>query len=125
MALPMDEKTARARQARARTETAERRLRRFQTRRLDPDEVRASRDFHLRHWMALAQSAIQRDHRELFYSALSPGLEASLADYPDDEIPPELQAAVLRDMAFMEGHLQAFREVLRLLDEAAARPPGT
>ncbi len=113
----MDEKTAKARRARARTEKAEQRLRRFANRRLDPDEVRASRDFHLRHWMAVAQTAIQRDHRELYYEALSPAVEAALADYPEDELPLELQAAVLRDLAFMEGHLEAYREVLRLLEQ--------
>ena len=114
----MDEKTAKARRARARAEKAEQRFRRFATRRLDPDEIRASREFHLRHWMAVAQAAIQRDHRELYYTALSPAVEATLADYPQDELPLELQAAVLRDMAFMEGHLQAYREVLRLLEKA-------
>jgi hypothetical protein len=114
----MDERIARARRARARAEKAERRFRGFATRRLDPDEVRASRDFHLRHWMAVAQTAIQRDHRELYYGALSPAVEAALADHPQEELPAELQAAVLRDMAFMEGHLQAYREVLRLLEKA-------
>ena len=113
----MDEKTAKARRARARVEKAEQRFRCFATRRLDPDEVRASRDFHLRHWMAVAQTAIQQDHRELYYAALSPAVESTLADHPHDDLPLELQAAVLRDMAFMEGHLQAYREVLRLLEE--------
>jgi hypothetical protein len=45
-------------------------------------------------------------------------VEDTLADYPEDELPLELQAAVLRDIAFMEGHLQAYREVLHLLEKA-------
>lgn len=91
-------------------------MQRFRTLRLDPGEVRKSRDFHLAHWINVAEAAIRAEHRELYYRGLSPNVEEAVADYPEERIPPALQKAVLRDLAFMEGHLQAFREMLRTLD---------
>lgn len=111
----MDERTQKTRRSRTRAEKVEHRLRRFASLRLDPAEVRASREFHLLHWLRIAEISVRQDHRELFYRGLSPSVEGVVADYPEDDLPTELQAAVLRDLAFLEGHLQAYRDVLRLL----------
>lgn len=101
---------------RNRTRLVEARLKRFRSLRLDPAEIRASRDFHKAHWLNVAEAAIRAEHRELFYRGLSANVEEAVAGYPEDRIPPALQKAVLRDLAFMEGHLQAFREVLQTLE---------
>jgi hypothetical protein len=107
--------------SRSRARRVEERLGRFRSLCLDPAQVRASREFHLRHWLEVAQAAIRADHRELFYGGLSPNVESTIADYPDDQLAPAAQTAVLRDLAFMEGHLEAFRDVLKLLESAAGQ----
>lgn len=101
--------------ARERTRLVEHRLKRFRSLKLDPAEIRASRDFHMAHWLKVAEDAVRSEHREMYYKGLSVNVEEALASYPDDRIPPALQKAVLRDLAFMEGHLQAFRETLDAL----------
>ncbi|HWQ52346.1 MAG TPA: hypothetical protein VN442_01590 [Bryobacteraceae bacterium] len=101
--------------ARERTRLVEDRLKRFRSLKLDPAEIQASRKFHLAHWLTVAEDAVRREHREMYYNGLSANLEEALASYPDSRIPPALQKAVLRDLAFMEGHLQAFRETLDAL----------
>ena len=88
---------------------------------INPAVVAASRQFHLRHWLELAGQSIQREHSAAFYRGLQPNLESVVAEHPDDDFPPELQRAILDDLAFMEGHLQAFREVMALLHDAQAR----
>lgn len=100
-----------------RRELVEHRLRKF-TEELDPTAVQSSREFHLRHWLALAEQAVQRDHGATFYGGLQRSVEDMVAEHPSDEFPPELQRAVLADLAFMEGHLQAFREISNLLRAA-------
>lgn len=100
---------------RTRNGVVERRLARFASLRLDPAEVQASRDFHFQHWLKVAEAAIRKDHRELYYGALTPNLQALVADYPDDKLPPEVQETILKDLAFMEGHLAALRKILALL----------
>jgi len=107
---------------RDRTARVEERLKLFRNLRLGPAEIRASRDFHLAHWLELAEAAIRKDHAELYYAGLSPNVEETVAGYPDDRLPPAMQKTVLRDLAFMEGHLQALREVLELL-RRARKPP--
>lgn len=102
-----------------RTRLVEDRLKRFRSLRLDRAEIQASRAFHLRHWLAVAEAAVRKDHRELYYGGLSPSVESTVADYPDELLPPAMQKTVLRDLAFMEGHLQALRDVLKALGEAA------
>lgn len=101
---------------RERARLVEERLRRFRTLRLNAAEVKASREFHLTHWLAVAEAAIRADHRELFYRGLAANVENAVANYPEDRLPPSLQRAVLRDLAFMEGHLAAFRDMMRLIE---------
>jgi hypothetical protein len=103
--------------ARERVRLVEERLKRFRTLKLDPAEVRASREFHLAHWMKVAEAAIRDEHRKLFYEGLSANVEKTVAGYPEDRLPPALQKAILRDLAFMEGHLAAFRDALLALDK--------
>jgi hypothetical protein len=105
---------------RYRRELVEHRLKKF-TEQLEPSAVESSREFHLRHWLSIAEQAIQRDHGATFYGGLQQSVEDMVAEHPSDEFPPELQRAVLADLAFMEGHLQAFREVATLLRAARNR----
>jgi hypothetical protein len=88
---------------------------------VNPEVVEASREFHLRHWLELARQLVQREHREAFYRGLQPNLENLVVEHPGDDFPPELQRAILDDLAFMEGHLQAYRELMQLLNEAQTR----
>jgi hypothetical protein len=104
-----------------RRHTVERRLKRF-AQRPDAGAVRASRDFHLRHWADLAERMIRAEHAQTYYRGLLPNVESAIAEHPDDDLPEDLQRTVMADLAFMEGHLQAFREMLRVLHEA--RPDG-
>jgi hypothetical protein len=97
-----------------RRHTVERRLARF-SEQIDPEAVRASREFHLRHWAAMAERAIQADHAETYYRGLLPNVENAIAEHPADDLPAELQRSIMADIAFMEGHLQAFREIVRVL----------
>lgn len=69
----------------------------------------------------MAQSAIQADHRQSFYGNLTPSLEQTVLDSPGTEIPPDLQRVLIKDLAFMEGHVQAFRMLMDLLEEARNR----
>lgn len=85
---------------------------------LNPAQIRASRNFHIEHWLRMAETAIRRDHQVAFYQGLSANLDATLADYPSDEIPEELQEAIRQDLAFMEGHIQAFQYICRYLEDA-------
>jgi hypothetical protein len=105
---------------RERAKRVEDRLKRFRSLRLDPAEVKASREYHLKHWLSVAEDAIRADHRELFYRGLTANVENAVANYPEDRLPPALQRAVLRDLAFMEGHLEAFRDILRLIERLRA-----
>ncbi len=107
--------------ARMRVHLVEDRLKRFATLQLDPGKVRASRDFHIEHWLELAEAAIRADHRELFYEGLARNVEDAVALHPAQDLPADLQSAVLEDLAFMQGHLEGFREVLKML--ARARQP--
>ncbi len=93
---------------------AEQKLSTFASLELNAAEVRASRDFHVRHWLRLAEAAIQEDHRESLYGALAPAVETTLAE-SGEPVAPELQRAILSDLAFMEGHVQAFRLILAAL----------
>lgn len=102
--------------SRERVRVVEERLKRFRNLCLNPEEVKASRDFHLTHWLDVAEAAIRADHRELFYNGLAKNVENAVADYPEDRLPRGLQKAVLRDLAFMEGHLAAFREIIRMIE---------
>src|SRR3989442_15234905 len=111
---------------RTRLRIVERRLKSFydpKKQELERRQVEASRDFHMEHWLSLAEAVIQRDHQKFFYGALSPNLKATIADYPSDDFPPEMQQTILKDLAFMEGHVEAFRQVSRILKEARKQTP--
>jgi hypothetical protein len=110
----MEEKSATER-----TRLVEERLKKFRSLRLDSAEVNASREFHIRHFLKVAEAAIRAEHSQLYYQGLSPNVEETVAGYPEDQLPPAMQKAVLRDLAFMEGHLQALRDVLKTLERAA------
>lgn len=108
---------------RARLSRAEHRLKKFYqpgSNQLDPQQVRASRDFHVEHWLRMAETMIRKDHQAYYYGGLSSNLETTLAEYPADEIPPDLQQVILRDLAFLEGHVEAFRYVSKILRQARA-----
>ncbi len=87
---------------------------------VDPEEIRRSREFHVRHWIEMAKNVIRNDHRESIYRDLSPELEGSIKQYMSGGASPDLQAAILRDLAFMEGHVQAYRLILEALDRITA-----
>lgn len=84
---------------------------------LDRAEIKASHDFHVQHFLNIAEAAIRNHHREMYYGALTTNVEDVVGHYPAEQLPAELQEAVLKDMAFMEGHLEAFGEVLRAIEE--------
>jgi hypothetical protein len=92
----MEEKSASER-----TRLVEERLRKFRSLRLDCAEVRASRDFHIRHFLKIAEAAIRADHSELYYHGLSANVQETVAGYPDENLPPAMQKTILRDLAFM------------------------
>jgi len=92
---------------------------------LDEAEVEASKNFHIEHWIRMAESAIQTDHRQSLYGNLTPTLEQTVLDCPSNEIPPDLQRVLVKDLAFMEGHVRAFRLLMEILEEARNRcQPG-
>lgn len=112
---------------RARLIRAERRLKTFYqpgSNQLDTGQVAASRDFHIEHWLRMAETMIRKDHQAAYYGGLSSNLEATLADYPGEAIPLDLQQVILRDLAFLEGHVEAFRYVHRVLQRARAGRSG-
>lgn len=90
---------------------------------LDTREVAASRDYHIRHWIELAERVIMQDHNASFHgeNGMAENVRATLADYPSDEIPPELQQALLKDVAFMKGQVEALEHMNRIFRRAAVR----
>jgi len=112
---------------RARLNRAEHRLKKFYqpgSNQLDPAQVKASRDFHVEHWLRMAETMIRKDHQAYYYGGLSSNLETTLAEYPADEIPPDLQQVILRDLAFLEGHVEAFRYISKILKQARVERSG-
>lgn len=106
---------------RARLNRAERRLKKFYqpgSKQLDAGQIESSRDFHIEHWLRMAETMIRKDHQASYYGGLTSNLEATLADHPGDDIPIDLQQVILRDLAFLEGHVEAFRYVNRVLQQA-------
>jgi hypothetical protein len=116
----MSAHAAKRAKSRYRRELVEHRLRKF-TEAPDPAVIESSRSFHLQHWLSLAEQAIQRDHGQTYYGGLQQSLEDMVAEHPSDEFSPELQRAIVADLAFMEGHLQAFREISALFSDAKKR----
>jgi hypothetical protein len=94
----------------------------------DPDEIAASRRFHLDYWLGLAESAIAEDHRMTCYGSLTPNIGELLAGIPDPFAADTATIATLRhDLAFLEGHIRAYRDVvaaLRKLAEAERQERG-
>jgi hypothetical protein len=87
----------------------------------DPVRVRSSRNFHFKHWLGMASAAIRDDHRQMLYGWLEPNLQATIAGYPEGELPPEVRETLLQDVAYIEGHLQAYRDILGLFEEISRR----
>jgi len=85
---------------------------------LTPDaaEVEASRAFHMEYWLRLAESAIAGDHRESCYGSLTPNLRNLIQSIPDPRRADGDTIALLRkDLAFLEGHVKAYRQILEAL----------
>jgi hypothetical protein len=89
----------------------------------DPGEVEASRNFHIEYWLGLAESAIAADHRQTCYGSLTPDIREQLEDIANPLSADKATVAALRrDLAFLEGHVRAYRDVIQALrDLAAAR----
>jgi hypothetical protein len=86
----------------------------------DPGEVEASRNFHIEYWLGLAESAIAGDHRQTCYGSITPDIRAQLEGIANPlSADQETIAALRRDLAFLEGHVQAYRDVIRALREMA------
>jgi hypothetical protein len=123
----MDEKDTLSPQQQAdRRDLVERRLEKLlgpPAKPLDQAEIDASRNFHIEHWLKMAERAIQRDHSKLYYSGLSPNLEATVAQHEGNELPPELAATIRNDLAFMQGHIEAFRFINEVLAKARKYKP--
>ena len=94
----------------------------------DPAEVEASRNFHVEYWLGLAESAIASDHRQSCYGSITPDIRAQLEGIPNPlRADQEMVAALRRDLAFLEGHVRAYQDVIRALREMAAarrQPPA-
>jgi hypothetical protein len=89
---------------------------------LTPDaaEVEASRNFHIEYWLGLAESAIADDHRQACYGSITPDIRAQLESIASPlSVEKERVAALRRDLAFLEGHVRAYRDVVQALRELA------
>lgn len=97
---------------------------------LTPDgaEIEASRRFHLQYWLGLAEFAIARDHRQSCYGSLTANIRQLLDSIQDPLSADEQTVATLKhDLAFLEGNVRAFRDVvaaLRKLKESCERVPA-
>lgn len=93
----------------------------------DSGEIEASRQFHLQYWLGLAEFAIARDHRQSCYGSLTPNIRQLLDSMPNPCCADEQTVATLKhDLAFLEGNVRAFRDVvaaLRSLKEYCAPVP--
>lgn len=86
----------------------------------DPAEVAASRRFHINYWLGLAESAIAKDHRATCYGSLTANIKEILAGISDPlTVDRETVATLRHDLAFLEGHIQAYREIIDALRNLA------
>ena len=82
----------------------------------DPAEIEASRRFHIQYWLGLAELAIARDHRQSCYGSLATNIRELLSSVDDPfTAEPEIVASIRHDLAFLEGNVQAYREIIRAL----------
>ena len=85
---------------------------------LTPDkaEVEASRAFHVEYWLGLAESAIAGDHRQACYGSLTPNIRSLVESIPSPLGADQETIALLRkDLAFLEGHVKAYRQIVEAL----------
>jgi hypothetical protein len=85
---------------------------------LTPDEaeVEASRAFHIEYWLGVAKSAIAGDHRQSCYGSLTPNIRGLIESISDPLRADEETIALLRkDLAFLEGHVKAYRQIVEAL----------
>jgi hypothetical protein len=93
---------------------------------LTPDaaEVEASRAFHIEHWLRIAESAIAGDHRNSCYASLTPNIRGLIESIPNPlNADQETIALLRRELAFLEGHVTAYRQILEAL-RGLGRPIG-
>ena len=85
---------------------------------LTPDKahVEASRAFHIEYWLGLAESAIAGDHRQSCYGSLTPNIRSLIESIPNPlEADQETIALLRKDLAFLEGHVTAYRQIVEAL----------
>jgi len=85
---------------------------------LTPDqaEVEASRAFHVEYWLGLAEAAIAGDHRQSCYGSLTPNIRSLIESIPNPLGADQETIALLRkDLAFLEGHVKAYRQIVEAL----------
>lgn len=90
---------------------------------LTPDEaeVEASRAFHIRYWLGLAESAIAADHRQSCYGSLTPNIRGLIESIPNAlGVDRETIELLRKDLAFLEGHVKAYRQIVESLRGLAA-----
>jgi hypothetical protein len=92
----------------------------------EPAEVEASRTFHIKYWLSLAESAIAGDHRESCYGSLTPNIRSLIESIPNPlRADPETIALLRKDLAFLEGHVRAYRQIVEALRGLGAQDCGT
>jgi hypothetical protein len=92
---------------------------------LTPDEaeVEASRAFHIEYWLGLAESAIAGDHGQSCYGSLTPNIRSLIESIPNPLCAdPETIALLRKDLAFLEGHVKAYRQIVEALGGFGASP---
>lgn len=92
---------------------------------LTPDaaDVEASRAFHIEYWLGLAESAIAGDHRQSCYGGLTPNLRSLIESISNPlSADKETLATIRRDLAFLEGHVKAYRQIVEALRGIASSP---
>ena len=89
-------------------------------------EIEASRVFHIEYWLRLAESAIARDHRESCYGSLTPNIRSLIESIPDPlHAGPETITLLRKDLAFLEGHVKAYRQIVEALRALAGQDCGS
>jgi hypothetical protein len=87
----------------------------------NPAEVEASRHFHIEYWLGLAENAIAGDHRHSCYGSLTPDIRTQLEEISNPlSADKETVAALRRDLAFLEGHVRAYQELIQALRDLSA-----
>lgn len=88
-------------------------------------DVEASRAFHIRYWLGLAESVIAGDHRQSCYGSLTPNIRSLIESIPNALGADRETIELLRkDLAFLEGHVKAYRQIVETLRGLAAPTEG-